>query len=85
MEAAAELLGAAAAGWVACRPSEMTSARGVEVDTGREYMHAATRHCYYQRAELQLLLRQLHFCGAELHGVPSAALSYTCQRTWLNR
>jgi hypothetical protein len=39
-----------------------------QADTGREYMHAATRHCYYQRAELQLLLRQLRFCAAELNG-----------------
>jgi hypothetical protein len=39
-----------------------------QADTGREYMHAATRHCYYQRAELQLLLRQLRFCSAELNG-----------------
>ena len=47
-----------------------------QADTGREYMHAATRHCYYQRAELQLLLRQLRFCSAELNGaaplLPSA-------------
>ena len=33
------------------------------------YMHAATRHCYYQRATLQLLLRQLRFCAAELAGI----------------
>ena len=32
-------------------------------------MHAATRHCYYQRATLQLLLRQLRFCAAELAGI----------------
>lgn len=32
-------------------------------------MHAATRHLYYQRALLQLLLRQLTFCVTELQGV----------------
>jgi len=68
VEAAAELLGEAAAGWAAGRPKELAAARAVEADTGREYMHAATRHCYYQRAELQLLLRQLRFCAAELGG-----------------
>ncbi|KAK9826530.1 hypothetical protein WJX74_000568 [Apatococcus lobatus] len=31
-----------------------------------EFLHAATRHCYFQRAEMQLLLRQLRFCAAEL-------------------
>lgn len=33
-----------------------------------EFLHAATRHCYFQRAEMQLLLRQLRFCAAELAG-----------------
>ena len=33
-----------------------------------EFVHAATRHCYFQRAEMQLLLRQLRFCAAELAG-----------------
>ena len=35
-----------------------------------EFLHAATRHCYFQRAEMQLLLRQLRFCAAELAGTP---------------
>lgn len=68
VEAAAELLSAVDSGWAEARPALLKAARAVEKDTGREYMHAATRHCYYQRAELQLLLRQLRFCGAELHG-----------------
>jgi len=69
VEAAAELLSAVDSGWAEARPALLKAARAVEKDTGREYMHAATRHCYYQRAELQLLLRQLRFCGAELHAI----------------
>lgn len=44
------------------------SAAAVVHEAGCEFMHAATRHCYYQRGELQLLLRQLRFCAGELRG-----------------
>ena len=44
------------------------SAAAVVREAGCEFMHAATRHCYYQRGELQLLLRQLRFCAGELRG-----------------
>ena len=38
-------------------------------------MHAATRHLYYQRALLQLLLRQLTFCVTELKGMMGLTVS----------
>lgn len=82
VEAAAEMVEAVGLGWQAARPATLSEARAVEKDTGREYMHAATRHCYYQRAELQLLLRQLRFCGAELNGGGPPNPHLTCpQRT----
>lgn len=57
-------------GYAAVRPEEESAAVAVETAAGLEYMHSATRHCYYQRAMLQLLLRQLRFCAAELQGAP---------------
>ena len=38
------------------------------VSAAEEYAHAATRHFYFSRAQLQLLLRQLNFCASELSG-----------------
>ena len=35
----------------------------------QELVHSACRHLYFQRAELQLLLRRLLFCAAELSSV----------------
>ena len=35
----------------------------------QEFVHSACRHLYFQRAELQLLLRRLLFCAAELSSV----------------
>lgn len=52
--------------------AKATSQAKSTVDTDqarRDYMHAATRHLYYQRALLQLLLRQLNFCVSELQGM----------------
>lgn len=75
MEQAGELLASVVAGYAAARPEEESAAVAVETAAGLEYMHSATRHCYYQRAMLQLLLRQLRFCAAELQGAPRP-LSY---------
>ena len=71
---AGELLASVMAGYAAARPEEEAGAVEVEAAAGREYMHSATRHCYYQRAMLQLMLRQLRFCAAELQGAPPEAL-----------
>ena len=49
--------------------SETLTLSSLPCRSWRRYMHAATRHCYYQRATLQLLLRQLRFCAAELAGI----------------
>ena len=68
MQQTGELLQNVVAGYAASRPQEEKEAAAVEAAAGREYMHAATRHCYYVRATLQLLLRQLRFCAAELQG-----------------
>lgn len=38
------------------------------IGAAQDFTHAATRHLYFQRAQLQLLLRQLTFCAAELTG-----------------
>ena len=63
------------AGYAAARPGEEAAAASVDTGAGEEYMHAATRHCYYQRATLQLLMRQLRFCAAELQGARQHAPS----------
>lgn len=35
-------------------------------EAAQEFVYSACRHLYFQRAELQLLLRRLLFCAAEL-------------------
>ena len=47
---------------------EEKAAAEAVVAAAQEYSHAATRHLYFQRAQLQLSLRQLHFCSTELTG-----------------
>ena len=68
VQQAGELLQSVVEGYAAARPAELAEAAAVEAAACREYMHAASRHLYYMRATLQLLLRQLRFCGAEMHG-----------------
>ena len=67
-------------GFEAHHAEAIGKAHGVVCEAGQEFMHAATRHCYYQRAELQLLLRQLKFCAAEL---TSKLLAWVPASIWL--
>ena len=47
---------------------ELNRASMAVLEVAREYSHAAARHLYFRRAQLQLLLRQLNFCASELSG-----------------
>ena len=62
------LIQEAAKGWQATAKAAEQVSQSALQRAGQEYMHAATRHLYYQRALLQLLLRQLTFCAGELKG-----------------
>ena len=42
------------------------AARACAEEAAQEFVFSACRHLYFQRAELQLLLRRLLFCTAEL-------------------
>ena len=42
------------------------AARACAEEAAQEFVFSACRHLYFQRAELQLLLRRLLFCAAEL-------------------
>lgn len=67
------------------RKAELAAGAGVESGALREYMHATSRHLYFQRAELQLMLRQLRFCSSELKGgapLPFQTL-HSCSCGWL--
>ncbi len=63
------LIQEAAKGWSATACAAEAASQAALAQAGQEYMHAATRHLYYQRALLQLLLRQLTFCVSELQGI----------------
>lgn len=63
------LIQEAAKGWTATAGAAEAASEAALAQAGQEYMHAATRHLYYQRALLQLLLRQLTFCVNELQGM----------------
>lgn len=65
------LIQEAAKGWGVTSAAARGASRAALLQASQEYMHAATRHLYYQRALLQLLLRQLTFCVSELQGVPA--------------
>ena len=69
------LIQEAAKGWEATSAAARAASQAALLQASQEYMHAATRHLYYQRALLQLLLRQLTFCVSELQGVLA---SHTC-------
>jgi hypothetical protein len=71
------LMQEAASGWQATTRAAKAAAQAALMQAGQEYMHAATRHLYYQRALLQLLLRQLTFCVGELQGVLTCLLSWS--------
>ena len=60
------LIQEAAKGWGVTSAAARGASRAALLQASQEYMHAATRHLYYQRALLQLLLRQLTFCASEL-------------------
>ncbi len=45
---------------------EALAARSCAEEAAQEFVFSACRHLYFQRAELQLLLRRLLFCAAEL-------------------
>ena len=47
---------------------ELNRASLAVLEVAQEYSHAAARHLYFRRAQLQLLLRQLNFCASELSG-----------------
>ncbi|KAK9817196.1 hypothetical protein WJX72_010907 [[Myrmecia] bisecta] len=64
-----EVVSRAQSGHSSKREADAASARAVVGEASKEYMHAATRHLYFQRAEIQLLLRQLRFCASELQAV----------------
>ena len=66
LEQAMQLVRTAAEAARATRESAIAAAAAAAAEAAQEHMHAATRHCYFQRAELQLLLRQLRFCSSEL-------------------
>lgn len=51
------------------RREEQKEASLAVLSAAEEHSHAATRHLYFQRAQLQLLLRQLIFCASELSGL----------------
>ncbi|KAL0050998.1 hypothetical protein WJX82_000304 [Trebouxia sp. C0006] len=63
------LMREADSGWQATTRAAKAASQAALMQAGQEYMHAATRHLYYQRALLQLLLRQLTFCVGELQGL----------------
>ncbi|KAK9797810.1 hypothetical protein WJX73_010321 [Symbiochloris irregularis] len=71
LEASSRLLGAASAGHATWRAHDESAAVKVAAESAREYGHAATRHLYFQRAQAQLLMRQLRFCSGELQGSAS--------------
>lgn len=60
------LIQEASSGWQVTAQAEDESTHATSQQAAQEFMHAATRHLYYQRALLQLLLRQLTFCVTEL-------------------
>ena len=45
------------------------AAKACAEEAAQEFVFSACRHLYFQRAELQLLLRRLLFCAAELSSV----------------
>ena len=63
------LIQEAARAWDSARAVARASHRAQRNEAQQEYLHAVTRHLYYQRALLQLLLRQLNFCTSEMQGV----------------
>ncbi|KAL3152273.1 hypothetical protein ABBQ32_001347 [Trebouxia sp. C0010 RCD-2024] len=63
------LIQEASSGWQVTAKAEDECSHAASQQAAQEFMHAATRHLYYQRALLQLLLRQLTFCVTELQGV----------------
>ena len=63
------LIQEASSGWQATAKAADESTHAASQQAAQEFMHAATRHLYYQRALLQLLLRQLTFCVTELKGM----------------
>lgn len=71
------LMREADSGWQATSRAAKAASQAALMQAGQEYMHAATRHLYYQRALLQLLLRQLTFCVGELQGVLTCLLSWS--------
>jgi len=42
------------------------AAKASAEEAAQEFVYSACRHLYFQRAELQLLLRRLLFCATEL-------------------
>ena len=60
------LLGELAAAAPDLAASARASAAATACEAAQEFVHSACRHLYFQRAELQLLLRKLLFCAAEL-------------------
>ena len=72
------LIQEAAEGWRTTGRAAGQSCQAALQQAGQEYMHAATRHLYYQRALLQLLLRQLTFCVSELQGTSKLILPHFC-------
>lgn len=78
------LIQAAAKAWDSAQATSQASCQASMNQVQQEYLHAATRHLYYQRALLQLVLRQLNFCVSELQGtcrawqVTYVALSGAC-------
>lgn len=63
------LIQEAASGWQAASKAADQSRQAASQQAAQDFMHAAARHLYYQRALLQLLLRQLTFCVTELKGI----------------
>lgn len=63
------LIQEASSGWQVTAKAAGQSSHAASQQAAQEFMHAATRHLYYQRALLQLLLRQLTFCVTELKGM----------------
>lgn len=70
LSAGAAVLSTVQAGHAISRLADESAAERVAEEAMREYGHAATRHLYFQRAQGQLLLRQLRFCSSELQGEP---------------
>ncbi len=75
IELGVEVVEDAQAGCATVAAQQAVAARVAQAEAERELLAATARHCYFQRGELQLLLRRAEFCAGELTSThPSVAM-----------